>query len=242
VLDVEEPDPDTAGEHEQRHLHEQEGRRADQHADGRDDGGEREVGQVRAAPDPGAHVAPGQPRLDHQRPERPDAEQHGRVADQAVREARPARRGLVLRDGHGRDVAGPAALEVAGGRVMDLVAVLPGHEVREDEQPQKGPQALVGLLRRQERAVGAVVEQDVDANEEAGGGHRDREDQQVGHVEQGHHQREEREVGHDRRRDVDEAAPQVGHGVRGQRLLEGCGRRRGRGGDAHRASGWSSRR
>jgi hypothetical protein len=44
--------------------------------------------------------------------------------------------GLVLGDGFRREVADPATVEVAGGRVVHEVGVPPAREGREREQPE----------------------------------------------------------------------------------------------------------
>ena len=146
---------------------------------------------------------------DDHRPDRPDAEHHERVAEEAVAEPLRPRQRVVLGDGQRRHVADAAPVEVAGGGVVDRMAVPPAVERREDDQPEGDAQPLVRALRRQERAVRAVVEEDVGAQQEAGGGDRDGEHEQVRDVEREVHQDREREVGHDRGRDVQQRAAEV---------------------------------
>ena len=76
-------------------------------------------------------------------------------------------------------------------------------------QSQADAQPGVGALGGQERAVSAVVEHDVRAEQKARGGDRQRQRQQVRDVERQVHQHRERQVRHERRGDVRYAAAQA---------------------------------
>ena len=133
-----------------------------------DDHDERDVRRDDAAPDPRPRRSRDQARLQHQRVQRPDPEHHQRIAEHAGRPSRRApRRGPVLGDGQRGDVADAAPVEVAGGGVVDGVAVPPARERLVDDQPQGGAEPDVGALGRQERAVRAVVEHDEGPQQEA---------------------------------------------------------------------------
>jgi hypothetical protein len=121
-----------------------------------------------------AGVAGHDPRREDHRAERPQPEHDQRVSEQAVAEPPAPRAGVVLGDGQRRHVALPAAVEVRGRRVMDRVAVAPVRERREDEHAEHAPEPQVAALGRQERAVRAIVENDVGAQQEARRQHRDR--------------------------------------------------------------------
>jgi hypothetical protein len=82
-----------------------------------------------------AHPARPQPRPNQQRPDRPDPEHHHWAAEEPVAEPRLPGTGQVLVDRQGRDVAGAAAVEIAGAAVVDGVIVAPVRKGLKDEQP-----------------------------------------------------------------------------------------------------------
>ena len=157
-------------------------------------------------------------RLEDERVERPEPEHHERVAEQAVEEPPAPRHRRVLRDRQRVHVAGPAPVEVPGGAVVDGVVVAPAVEGLEDDDPERDAEPRVGPPRRHEGAVRAVVEEDERAQQERGGRDRERQRQQIGHVEAEVHQRRQREVGHHRGGDVEERPPEVRLGVGRERL------------------------
>jgi hypothetical protein len=219
VLDVEEPYPRGPGEDHRGHLDEQELLPSEQPAEPADHHREGDVGGDHAALQPRPCVAGDDPRHDHHRVDRPDAEHDQRVAEQAV--AEPSLPGKLAILGHRQrvDVAGPAPVEVAGGGVMDGVLVAPAGEGRPDEQPGEGAEPAVGPLRREERPVGAVVEDDEGPQQEPGRRDRERQDQPVGDVEEQEHRHPQPQVGDHGRRDVEEAATQVRPGIWRQALM-----------------------
>ena len=212
VLHVEEEHARRAGQRRRRRLGEQEVDRADQEADSRDQRSEDDVGRPGAALEARARVLGDHPRLDDQAPQPAEAEHDQRVAEGAVAGAHRPVVGHVLVQGHRRDVAGPAPVEVAGGGVVHRVAVAPGLERGEDDDADDRPEDVVAALGRQERPVRAVVEDDVGPQQEAGGRDRQRQDgPERGPVAQErdlqHHQRE---VGDDGGGQVEQAARDAG--------------------------------
>src|SRR6201999_449708 len=83
--------------------------------------------------------------------------------------------GRVLGGGQGLDVAGSAAVEVAGAAVMDGVVEAPVGVRLPDQQRGEAADPEVAAATRQEGAVTAVVEDDEGAQQEAGGGDRQRQ-------------------------------------------------------------------
>ena len=168
MLDVEHADAHRAGEDRGRHLHEQpglRGRRARRSRRSRSPG--RGSSAITLSALARAHLARPDARADHQRPDRADPEHHQRVAEQPVAQPLLPGAGQVLLDGQRRDVAGAATVEVAGGAVVDGVVVAPVRERLEDEQAGEPAEPEVRPLGRQERAVGAVVEDDEGPQQEA---------------------------------------------------------------------------
>ena len=104
---------------------------------------------------------------------------------------------------------------------MDGVVVTPPHERREDEEAERGAQPCVSALGGQERAVRAVVEDDVRAQQEACRGRGEDEGERIGDPQQEVHPDRERQVRHDRRREIERAAANVRPRVRGECLLPG---------------------
>ena len=188
VLDVEEPDARRAREQQRGNLHEQELAPPDQPAEPAHHHGQRDVGRDHAAPAARPRRSRHQPRLQDHRVDRPEPEHHQRVPEQAVPEPSAPRRGPVLLDRERVHVADSAPVQVTGGRVVDRVSVSPALERRVHDHAQDGAQPGVGALRRQERAVRAIVEDDEGADLKAGGRDRQRQHQQVRDVERQVHE------------------------------------------------------
>ena len=127
-----------------RQLDEQDRAPADERAQRADQRREGDVGGDDLAPEAPARPAGHQPRLDHQRPERPEDEHHERVAHQPVAESPRPGEPEVLRDRQRLDVPHAAVVEVARGRVVDGVLVTPAVKRREDEQPARDADPVVG--------------------------------------------------------------------------------------------------
>ena len=116
-----------------------------------------------------------EPRPDQDDPERPEPEHHERVAEEPVAEPAPPRPGAVLLDRQGLDVADAAPVEVAGrSRGGRRACGATTRTACRGATPSAAPSSRVRALRAQERAVGAVVEDDERADEEAGRDQRER--------------------------------------------------------------------
>ena len=86
---------------------------------------------------------------------------------------------MVLVNGHRDDVADAAPIEVTGRGVVNRVVVPPADEGCVEHKPQDRAEPGVAAPRSEEGPVSAVVEDDVGAQEKAGGRNPDREDEQV---------------------------------------------------------------
>src|SRR5205823_14021997 len=100
-------------------------------------------------------------------PERTEPDHDDWVSEAPVPHALPPPRGAVLVDRQGLNVPHAAAIEVAGGRVMDRVLTPPERKRRAGEDPERGAEQGVRALGLQERAVRAIVEDDEHAQQEA---------------------------------------------------------------------------
>ena len=149
----------------------------------------------------------------------PIAEHHERVAEEAVGEALLPGLRVVLLDGPGRNVALAAAVEVAGGAVVDGVVEAPVLERLPDEQRGEAADPAVGRLALEERAVAAVVEDDEGAQQEAAGRNRQPERQPDRLAERQVHEHRQRQIRHDGGREVEQAAAEPRLGVGGQIVL-----------------------
>ena len=143
-------------------------------AERRDDHDQREVGAEHAPLQPTRRLQRDDPRAEQDDPQRPEPEHDERVAEEPVAKALVPGRAAVLVDRERLDVADPAAVEVARGRVMDRVLAPPHRERRADEDAEGRAEERVVALRLEERAVRAVVEDDEHAQQEAGRDDRER--------------------------------------------------------------------
>src|ERR1700710_128103 len=217
VLDIEHPDAHGPGDDRGRHLHQQPGDRTDEPEDRTDHEEQGEVGEPDAVPHPRPLVLRPDPRPDPQRPDRADPEHHRGVAEEPIAEPLlPAACG-VLGDGHSRHVAGAAAVEIAGGAVMDGVVVAPVGEGLKEEEGGEAPEPEVAAMGGEERAVGTVVEDDEGPQEEAGGGNGECEGQPDGDVEADVHRRRQQQVRQHRGGQIEQAARPRGALVKGDR-------------------------
>jgi hypothetical protein len=113
--------------------------------------------------------------------------------------------------------------------VVDRVAVAPGLEGGEDEHADQRTEDVVAPLGGQERAVRAVVEDDVGAQQEPGGERHQRQDLPVRDtlVEQHDLERHQPEVGDDRGEQIHDAARDARPRERGDVVLPGGARKSG---------------
>jgi len=218
-LHVEQPDPGRAGEHRRGRLDEQEVPRTQQPAERANDQHERCIGPDHATADARARGARDEPRLYHHRVDRANAEHHEWVPKQAVAEPSPARERRVLRGRERRQVADPTPIQVAGGRMVDGVAMPPGPKGGVDDQAERPAEPGVRALRGEERPMGTIVEDDVGPQQETGGRDGETKREKVRHVERQVHERREREVRGDRGREIDQAPIDSRPGIRGEGRL-----------------------
>jgi hypothetical protein len=131
------------------------------------------------------------------------------VAEKPVSNPPGARGSVVFGHGPGRYVADSAAVEVAGGCVVNGVVVPPSRERRPDDQREHAADPEIRALCGQERPVRAVVKEDVCAQQEAARRNGDEQRKQVRHVEQPVHRDRESEVRQHARRQVQQTARHV---------------------------------
>ena len=120
MLHVEQPDAGRGGEKQSRKVHEQERLDADKPCERSDDDGNREIGCHRTGPGLPtiAHEADREPLLQKKQIGRSDPEHDQRVAVKTVFQTTPPGKGPVFAHCQRIEIAGTAAIEVAGGGMM----------------------------------------------------------------------------------------------------------------------------
>jgi hypothetical protein len=170
VLDVEEPhaghrrEKHRGKEHEGKHLPAAEPGEAGQ------DGRNRRVRRHGAEPvlPSRSHQSDGKPVLKEKAVEGHDTEQEQRMTDKPIEATSDAALRAILGDRHGRQVADPAPVEVARGRVVDRVGFAPHVIGCECDHPDPAPEPVAQAPAAEERSVAAIVLDHEKTHEEGG--------------------------------------------------------------------------
>ena len=101
---------------------------------------------------------------------RAEAEHHQRMAIQAIAQPPPERARAVFLDGQRVDVADAAAVEIAGAGVMHGVGAAPHVIGRQRQHAGDAAEPVVGQPVAEEGAVAAIVLDQEQPHQEAGGG------------------------------------------------------------------------
>jgi hypothetical protein len=106
--------------------------------------------------------------LDHEQPDRTEAEHHRGVAVEPVTDAVPVRQRLVLGHGQRHHVADAACVEIAGRGMVDGVGAAPVVIGREGQNPDGAADPVVHTALAEEGAVAAIVLNHEQAQEKPG--------------------------------------------------------------------------
>ena len=178
MLDIEQVDPDRAGEQRHGELHQQEALEAHQSPHQCHRGHDTDIGPVHTGPLPlpAARDIERESVLEHELPRRADDQQYQWVAVDPIEQPLGARQCEILVDRECVDVAEIAPFEVAGGCVMNCVGLAPVGVGNQRDHAENGAGNAVGAARTEEGAVAAVVLQ----HEESHDHHRGWRGQQEG--------------------------------------------------------------
>ena len=177
MLHVEQPYAGGGGEQHDRKVHEQDRLDADEPGEHSDDDGNPEIGCHGAGPGlPAiAHQADREPLLQQKQIGRSDPEHDQRVAVKAVFQTTPPGKGPVFAHGQRIEIADTAAIEVAGGGVMNRMRAAPAIVGREGEHAKDAADPVIRQTAGKKGAMAAVVLDHEQAHEKAGSRNSDQE-------------------------------------------------------------------
>src|SRR5436190_8031973 len=170
MLHVEQPYARRGGEKYRRKVHEQDRLDTDKPGERSDDDGNREIGRHRTGPGlPAiAHEADREPLLQQKQIGRSDPEHDQRVAVKTVFQTTPPGKGAIFAHGQRIEIAGTAAIEVAGGGMMGRMRAAPAVVGREREHANDAADPVIRHTAGKKGAMTAIVLDHEQAYEKAG--------------------------------------------------------------------------
>src|SRR5256886_5325496 len=177
MLHVEQPYACRSGEKYGRKVHEQDRLDADKPGERSDDDGNREIGCHRTGPGlPAiAHEADRKPLLQKKQIGWSDPEHDQRVPVKPVFQTTPPGKRPVFAHGQRIEIADTAAIEVAGGSMMNRMRAAPAVVGREGEHAKDAADPVIRQTAGKKGAMTAVVLDHEQAYEKAGSRNRDQE-------------------------------------------------------------------
>jgi hypothetical protein len=174
VLDLEQPNTERGREHQDWQMHEQERTDADQPHHGGDDSRDASIGRHRAQPrlPAAAHEADRQAMLHEKQIGRADAEHNDRMPVDAVAKAAPSGACQVFLYGERVDVAHPAAIKIAGRRVVCGVGASPKVVWCERQHSDHASDPVVRATTMKKGPMTAIVLDHEEPDQKARGRHR----------------------------------------------------------------------